>query len=132
VLSDRLRGLPYLVHTNRELGLMLARKKPLSYFVDGKEFFPDSVVRYLRLFDRQVAAGRLIRHDHFSDAPWALCKTYHHILFALPDETWRIQAMLDLVFNHSQWTAELERKQGELLGYERWMTDYWIKHIFGK
>jgi hypothetical protein len=32
--SEWLRQLPYLVHTNRELGLMLRGYKPLAYFMD--------------------------------------------------------------------------------------------------
>jgi len=37
--------LPYILHTNRELGLMLAGKKPLAVFVDGQGCFPDFVER---------------------------------------------------------------------------------------
>jgi hypothetical protein len=32
MLSDGLPDLPYLLHTNSELGLMLAGKKPLTCF----------------------------------------------------------------------------------------------------
>lgn len=129
MLNDFLRGLPYLVHTNRELGLMLAGQKPLSCFVDGKGLFPDVVSRYLRLFDRHVAAGRIIRFDHLSNAAWG---TRHHILFALPNEDWRIQSMLDLVLSNDPWTADQERRQGELLGYADWMNDYWLEHSYQK
>ena len=67
MLSSLLRSLPYLVHTNRELGLMLRGKKPLASFVDGKDCFPEVVTRYLKLFDRYVAEGRILREDHFSE-----------------------------------------------------------------
>ncbi|MGE3935426.1 MAG: hypothetical protein AB7F67_19355 [Rhodospirillaceae bacterium] len=125
MLNERLRGLPYLVHTNRELGLMLAGKKPLAYFVDGKDRFPEVVCRYLRLFDRHVEAGRIVRCDHLSDAAWGTC---HRILYALPSEEWRIQAMLDLV-SSGEWSSDHERRQGELLGYADWMNDYWLEQI---
>jgi len=127
MLSKLLRDLPYLVHTNRELGLMLAGKKPLAYFVDGKDRFPQVVCRYLRLFDSHVEAGRIVRCDHFSDAAWGTC---HHIFYALPREEWRIQAMLDLVLSDDPWSFEQERRQGELLGYAHWMNDYWLEQIY--
>ncbi|OYU73906.1 MAG: hypothetical protein CFE32_19505 [Alphaproteobacteria bacterium PA3] len=118
-----------MVHTNRELGLMLAGEKPLACFVDGKGRFPDVLIRYLKLFDRHVAAGRLVRLDHFSEATWGIC---HHILFALPGEEWRISKMLDLVLSGGEWNATKERRQGELLGYADWMNDYWLEHCFGQ
>lgn len=127
MLNDLLRSLPYPVHTNRELGFMLRGTKPLSVFVDGKDRFPAAVCRYLRLFDRHVAAGRLVRHDHVSETDWG---TRHHILYALPGEEWRFQAMLDLVLCEDPWSAAKERRQGELLGYADWMNDYWLEHIY--
>jgi hypothetical protein len=59
MLSKWLRQLPYLVHTNSELGLMLKGTKLLAYFMEvvGRE--PDVCTRYWRMFDRHVAAGRL-------------------------------------------------------------------------
>ncbi len=106
---------------------MLAGKKPLACFVDGKDCFPDVMCRYFSLFDRQVAAGQFIRSDHFSEVDWGI---RHHILYAVPSEAWRIQAMLDLVLGDDAWTNEHERRQGELLGYADWMNDYWLEHIF--
>ena len=106
---------------------MLAGKKPLATFVDGKGRFPEVVSRYLRMFDRNVAVGRLVRHDHFSTADWG---TRHHILYALPGEEWRIQAFLDLVLGDEPWSAEKERQQGQLLGYADWMNDDWIENVY--
>ncbi|WP_231735481.1 hypothetical protein [Novosphingobium sp. CCH12-A3] len=82
---------------------------------------------YLRLFDSHVEARRIVRRDHLSDAAWGIC---HHILYALPGEEWRIQAMLDLVLSEDPWTFEQERRQGELLGYADWMNDYWLEQIY--
>ncbi len=61
MLPHDLRSLPYLVHTNRELGLMLAGIKPMAMFysMDGDD--PDCLRRYLRMFDRHVAEGRMTK-----------------------------------------------------------------------
>lgn len=63
-------GLPYLLHTNRELGLMLAGRKPLAVFSDGVGCFPDVVLRDLRRFEPHVAQGRVVRSDHVSEPNW--------------------------------------------------------------
>lgn len=53
----------YLSHNGRELGLMLRGTKPLAYFLNvvASEF--DFNIRYWRIFDGHVAAGRLIRRE---------------------------------------------------------------------
>ena len=117
--------LPYPLHTNRELGLMLRGIKPLAVFADGKGCFPEAAFRYLRLFDRYVAAGKLVRTDHFEAPNSSRDFTLHTILFALPDEAWRIPAMIE-VRSSAQWSRSHERREGELLGYEDWMNDYFI------
>lgn len=116
--------LPYTLHTNRELGLMLAGRKPLAMFVDGKGRFPDVLVRYLKLFDRHVASGQFVRRDHFSLYQERNVEL-HRIFFAVPEEVWRIDAMIELK-SSTRWSPALERREGELLGYEDWMNDYWI------
>jgi hypothetical protein len=132
MLSPKLRALPYLVHTNRELGLMLAGKKPLASFIDVKDHFPEIVIRYLRMFDRHVAGGRIIRRDHFSELQGPQSYVCHRILFALPGEEWRIQALIDLMSGNEPWSPAHERREGELLGYENWMNDYWLEFVYGK
>jgi hypothetical protein len=115
--------LPYQRHTNRELGLMLKGVKPLAVFADWHGQYPEVVLRYLRLFDRHVASGRFVRRDHLQQAPRYVV---HYILFALPDEAWRIDAMIELKESES-WSPDHERREGELLGYEDWMNDHWLK-----
>ena len=117
--------LPYALHTNRELGLMLTGKKPLAVFADGKGCFPGVVVRYLRLFDRHVREGRFIRRDHYSPLSEERAFTLHTILFALPTEEWRIGEMIQLR-SSPVWSREHERREEELLGYEDWMNDYFL------
>lgn len=126
MLNSFAKHLPYTLHTNRELGLMLANKKPLAHFADVEGCFPVVVLRYLRLFDRHVQQGGLIRRDHINppnqDRPFAL----HRILFALPSHEWRLSAMIELM-DSPVWGIEQERREGELLGYEDWMNDHFLK-----
>ena len=117
--------LPYTLHTNRELGLMLAGKKPLARFCDAKDQFPEVVLRYLRLFDRYIANGTLVRADQFEEPNLHRSFTLHCIHFALPGEVWRIAAMIELHAS-PKWSLAHERREGELLGYADWMNDHWI------
>jgi hypothetical protein len=128
MLSERLRQLPYLVHTNRELGLMLRGIKPLAYFMDvvGRE--PDICIRYWRMFDRHVAAGRLIRREMIEGLPDLPRLQYRRLFYALPRHEWRIDAMLMLLDEPGAWSDDRERRFGELLGYEEWQNDYWLTH----
>ncbi len=122
--------LPYPLHTNRELGMMLAGTKPLARFCDARDQFPAVVIRYLRLFDRHVANGTLVRTDHFAEPTSDRTFALHTILFALPAEVWRIAAMIEL-HSSPQWSLAHERKEGELLGYADWMNDHWIAQSGG-
>ena len=131
MLSDALRSLPYQIHTNRELGLMLAGSKPLAVFVDGEGCFPEVVLRYLRHFDRYVATGRLLRRDHLSRDRWQPSYVSHRVLFALPSAAWRIDAMIELK-ESNHWSHDHERREGELLGYEDWQNDYWLNVVCAK
>jgi hypothetical protein len=55
-LSEDVLG--YRIHTNRELGMMLRREKPLAMFSSGIEGdFGEPLRRYLQMFDRHVEAG---------------------------------------------------------------------------
>lgn len=119
---------PYLIHTNRELGLMLKGVKPLAKFVDGEGRFPEAVTRYLRLFDRYVATGRLVRRDHI--IPHEKAGALHLVYFALPHEAWRIQAMIDLWARPGPWSREKEREEGELLGYTSEQNDIWMSDYY--
>lgn len=128
MLSDRLHQLPYLVHTNRELGLMLRGIKPLAYFMEFIDHEPDICIRYWRMFDRHVAEGRLIKREVIgtaADLPQLKCRK---LFYALPGNEWRIDAMLMLLDEPGAWSEDLERRFGELLGYEEWQNDYWLKH----
>ena len=120
---------PYLIHTNRELGLMLGGAKPLANFADAEGRYPQNMVRYLRMFDQHVATGRFIRRDNLEPFPGRKDLCLHRILFSLPDEEWRIDAMIELM-RSNVWTAAQERREGELLGYEGWMNDWWVERRY--
>jgi len=126
--SEWLPQLPYLVHTNRELGLMLRGYKPLAYFMDviGQE--PEICIRYWRMFDRYVAAGRLKKREVVEPIPDLPQLEYRKLLYALPGHEWRIDAMLALLNERGAWSDGRERRFGELLGYEAWQMDYWMTH----
>jgi hypothetical protein len=123
--SEQLRPLPYLSHSGRELGLMLRGTKPLTYFLNvvASEF--DFNIRYWRMFDRHVAAGRLIKREVFE----VISGLEHRRLFyALPGHEWRIDAMLTLINELAAWSDGHERRFSELLGYESWQIDHWLRY----
>lgn len=126
MLPESLRSLPYLVHTNRELGLMLKGIKPLAIFsyIDGHEV--DCVMRYLRMFDRYVEAGRFTRREKVSTLQQMDGRAHHQIFYTLPGEEWRADAILDLLATPGAWSNERERRYGTLLGYEDWQNDLWL------
>ena len=117
-------ALPYTIHTNRELGMMLRGAKPLACFSDVYGTFPVAVLRYLRLFDRHVYAGRFVKCEYVTiqkGQPHRL----HVILYALSTEQWRVDAMIELRAR-LVWSEACERREGELLGYGDLENDLWM------
>ena len=127
MLPDALRELPYLVHTNRELGLMLRGIKPLAIFSDVVGNEPDCVTRYHRLFGRHVSEGRINRRTLESPVPGRQNWRSRQIFYTLPGEDWRVDEMLKLKNFYGRWTNEHERRFGSLLGYEDWQNDIWLE-----
>src|SRR6266481_3550927 len=113
-----LDDLPYKVHTGRGLGLMLNGSKPLACFYS--ECLPNAEVEEIpeRLFDPYVEAGRFIKREHFmtADNPDSLLykagRGSRIVLYALPHEEWRINAMLLLLKTaaKSGWSEGFERR----------------------
>lgn len=127
--SEQPPDLPYLGHNCRELGLMLRGMKPLAYFLN---FVPRELganIRYWRMFDRHVVAGRFIKRELF----WLFNGLEHRRLFyALPDHEWRIDAMnalLNELHECKVWSDDHERRSSELLGYESWQIDHWLAYL---
>lgn len=91
-----IRCVPYLVHTNFELPLMLDGRKPLAIFSGS---YPNQWLdNYLAPFAPFVASGRFVRqsdYELFDDETTksrSLYKGIKTIYFALPSERWRIDA----------------------------------------
>ena len=127
-------ALGYDVHTNRELGLMLRGTKPLSVFSDQYEAWADVVIRYLTMFERYVGTGRFEKREYVELRPSGSGEIdrIHVVMFALPHESWRIDKMIKLREELSHWSADAERREGELLGYEGWQNDIWMRERFGR
>jgi hypothetical protein len=129
-LPAHLAALPYQIHTNRELGLMLRGVKPLAVFSDWYDRRSDVLERYLRFFDRYVSEGKFARREYVQWHRRGGWRGAHVFLYALPEEEWRIDAMIELRVDLSGWSAAHGRRQGELLGYEEWQNDIWIARNF--
>jgi hypothetical protein len=122
--------LPYKVHTGRELAMMLAGTKPLAAFVDddpnthGESTIPE------KEFEPHVRAGRFVMCESFEPpAPNSPVLNgqpigLRRVLYALPNEEWRIDGYLKLweTMKKTGWTEQLEREEGTLLGYEDWQN----------
>ena len=135
VMLDRwhpLRAVPYVVHTNNELFLLLDGTKKFARI--GLEYPP---LRHddEALFDGHVAAGVL--HKEVELCPFA--KTIRtkdgrsfdgsrYVYYTLKGEEWRIQAwkLLAASFEKTGWNETYERLEGMLFGYEEWQMDWWI------
>ncbi len=95
-------------------------------FGDGRDNFPESVTRYLRLFDRHVRDGRFTRRDRFVPIEHPTLDSVHEIYFTLPGEEWRIDAKIELYARPGRWDAAKERRLGEILGYTDEQNDFWL------
>jgi hypothetical protein len=89
-------------------------------FVEEYDRTPEVLYRYLRMFDRHAASGRFVRREHASTG-----RGFRYIFYALPAEEWRVERMIRLKESDS-WSADHEREEGRLLGYEEWMNDIWL------
>jgi hypothetical protein len=121
--------LPYKVHANRELILMLMGKKPLAVF---SEVVPEDIGLDLipeRYFAKYVDCGRFIKREAF------LCleeRTIRTVFYAFPEESWRIDAYLLMkkLVGKVGWSEGFERMEGSLLGYDDWQNDAYIENFF--
>lgn len=109
-------------HEERELELMLAGRKPLAMFVEIVPY--ESGIVPDEEFAPHVAAGRIVMREVFKTDPRLPAHVrdgrVRHVLYALPNEAWRIDAMLllfDVYEQQGGWDAGLERMTGKLLGY---------------
>lgn len=127
------QDVPYLIHTNFELPLMLDGRKKLARFTD---VWPGAE----EAFDKWVQQGVLHKEIIVRPAPEAL-KPYaidpnqgdfRDVYYTLRGEEWRIRAM-ELLWETATtaggggWNEHHERLEGMLFGYERWQNDWWIE-----
>lgn len=123
-----LDDLPYQIHTNRELALMLDGVKPFAAFCEEYPLSTDDSAIPEQLFDRYVADGRFIKREYVETRILRGHRT-RRVLYARSDEAWRIDAYV-LLWHAGQvtgWNESLERMEGFLLGYEEWQTDAYIR-----
>ena len=121
---------PYMIHTNRELELMLQGTKPLAAFSEIFELSYNEEIIPEQAFAPHIARGTIIKREHIFIEP--LNMKLRHVLYALPSEVWRIDAYLLMweVARKSGWKESLERMEGRLLGYEEWQCDFHIQNRF--
>jgi hypothetical protein len=136
--TSHLDDLPYQVHTGRELAFMLKGTKPLAAFWGAYPSIPDREEIPERLFDPYVAAGRFVKRERVFEARPSevvggeLRHATRIVLYALPQEAWRIDAYLLLqdTAAKSGWNEGFERMQGSLLGYDQWENDIFIERCY--
>jgi hypothetical protein len=122
--------LPYKVHTNRELALMLKREKPLSVFSERLPSNPEFELIPERFFAPYVEAG--LFHNAECVILDARGSENRFVFYAARGEEWRINAyiLLKKTAILSGWSEGFERMEGSLLGYEDWQNDVYIKQVF--
>lgn len=126
--------LPYAIHTNRELRLMLAGRKPLAVFnkFTGDDDFASN--EYEKYFSPHVENGTIVRHAIDETKPRDSTPSVQYDMYALPGEEWRFKAYLLLkdVADKSGWNEALERMEGSLLGYTDAQNDAYIRMMYRK
>lgn len=123
-------GLPYKLHTNRELALMLSGEKPLAVFCQWLPANPEFELIPERHFAPYVEAGTLRAFEYFVDD--AKARKIRFVLYAAAGEEWRVPAymLLKMTATKSGWNEGFERMEGSLLGYEDWQNDVYIEQVF--
>ena len=117
---------PYIIHTGREIELMLSCKKPMAAFCEVLEFSFDESIIPEQAFAPHVSDGSIVKTEVIIGSP---PKQLRRVLFALPGEEWRMRAYLLMweVAGKSGWNESLERMEGRLLGYADWQCDFHIQ-----
>ncbi len=102
-------------HEGRELELMLEGDKKAALFADfvGRDGTVSEDIIPEDMFAPHVAAGRIRRFS--TDRPMAgINRTYRTVIFTLPSETWRANALMWL---HGFHDDNAHIMTGRLLGY---------------
>jgi hypothetical protein len=130
-------GVPYEIHTGRELEFMLNRAKPLAHFGDYYPPEPDEDIIPQRAFAPFVSSGlfemrafvRLLSEPPPQRAPYV--RGVLHVFYAPRQESWRIEAFMELLeaAETQPWSEHFERREGTLLGYSPAQNDAHIEHM---
>ena len=129
--------LPYAIHTGRELELMLTGAKPLAVFYESYPEEPCEEIIPENAFKPYVAAGTFEKRefvellDRPPPATHSHVKGNRYVIYAIPEENWRIDAYIEMKVQSRVlgWSEEFERREGFLYGYEEWQTDAWLAHL---
>lgn len=125
-------------HTNRELELMLAGRKPLAMFYDEVSFLPHDEIIPESKFAPYVLAGSFVRGEQTYEREFNVGLgrniKIQYVFFALAAHAWRIPALallLEVRHRTGNWQSEeLERMESMLLGYTDSEVDAWCDHRF--
>ena len=120
-------------HTNRELELMLAGKKPLAMFYDEVSVLPHEEIIPEGRFSPYVSSGLFVRGEETYIGEYrsslARKEQIKYVFFALAGEAWRISALsllLRVCYRMNSWQSEeMERMESFLLGYTDDEVDAW-------
>ncbi len=120
-------GLPYRAHSNRELPLMLAKQKPLSFFTELCPKPNNSLDTPEKIFDPYVKKGLFVKLEYCEPIP-EMHPVYFGervIMYAQLGEEWRINAyiLVRSLARKMGWSDALIRLEGSLLGYAEWQND---------
>lgn len=123
-------------HTNHELELMIAGRKPLAMFCAEASELPDERLIPEHRFAAHVASGHFIRGETevpggFHDGLQRHLRLVY-VFFALRGEEWRIPAMEVLLHESVKggWNETCERVESSLLGYTPAQIDAWCRTRF--
>jgi hypothetical protein len=132
----RSREVPYLVHTNYELALMIEGRKQFARM--GGDCYPPDRYEGEDRFDRCVAQGLLhkeVELEKFSEPlrlkDGRVFEGLRTVYYTCIGEEWRIPAwkLISKASRKSGWNEDFERLEGMLFGYEDWQNDWWIDDI---
>lgn len=126
--NHSITSVPYLVHTNFELPLLLEGRKKLARM---GEAYPPITFEGEKRFDHWVVEGVLHREEFVEpfEPPTKRYQGLRTVYYTPRGEEWRIPAM-QLIWQAARrtgWNEYFERLVGMLFGYEDWQNDWSIE-----
>jgi hypothetical protein len=125
-----LSRVPFLIHTNYELPLLLEGRKKLAkmYYEYPPMRFPGE-----ERFDRWVHEGLLYKEVDVEPFDRSIkgFEGVRTVYYTPKGEEWRVPAMKLIYRAAGQsggWNEHFERLEGMLFGYEDWQNNWWIEN----